>query len=89
MKLNNPITVNIQGTNNVLESLDIFIMDHPAHKRVMVKVHPVAKPLVLWRGDEYDEIGDYTQAQLEARVLEVLGENLQQGLQTLFNIEIL
>ena len=31
-------------------------------------------PLTLWQGDEYDAIGDYTQAQVEARVLEVLGD---------------
>lgn len=30
--------------------------------------------LVLWQGDEYDAIGDYTQEQVESRVLELLGD---------------
>jgi hypothetical protein len=89
MKLNNPITVNANGSEIVLDDLDIVIFDHPSRKTVLVRLHPAARPLMVWRGPEYDNAGDYTQAQLEDRVLEVLGEDLQNGLQNLFNIEIL
>lgn len=43
----------------------------------------------LWKNEDYDSAGDYTQNQLENRLLEVLGENLQDGPQNLFSIEIL
>jgi hypothetical protein len=32
------------------------------------------KAILLWSGDEYDAVGDYTQAQAEARAVEVLGD---------------
>lgn len=90
MKLDNPITVNVgPGSPLVLNDLDVVIFDHQSRKLVLAKVHPAANPLPLWKGQEYDEAGDYTQAQVEARVLEVLGEDLQTGLQNLFNIETL
>jgi hypothetical protein len=61
--------------------------DDSLMRRSQATVFPVAytndKPRVLpsnrvsitlWSGDEYDAIGDYTQAQVEARVLEVVGD---------------
>lgn len=89
MQLDSIMTVNVGNNTLELNNLDILLIDHPSQKRVMVKVHPAARPLLLWRGTEYDEAGDYTQAQVESRILEVLGEDLQVGLQNLFNIEIL
>jgi hypothetical protein len=38
---------------------------------------------LLWSGSDYDTAGDYTQAQLEARVLEVLGNDPANVLKTL------
>lgn len=43
------------------------------------------KPLVLWSGEEYDTIGDYTQNQAEQKVLELLGPNIQEKLQTMMH----
>lgn len=87
MQLNNPVTVNIQGIETVLDHLNIVIIDNTSMKLVMVKVHPAAKPITLWKRPEYDHIGDYTQEQLENKLLEVLGPDISQGLQNLFNIE--
>lgn len=39
--------------------------------------------LTLWHGDAYDTAGDYTQAEVESRLLELLGEDVQAGLQAL------
>lgn len=89
MKLNSPITVNFAGSPILLEELDLTVIDKTQRKTVAVKIHPLANPLFLWRGPEYDKIGDYTQSQVEARILELLGENLTEGLQRLFNIEVL
>jgi hypothetical protein len=88
MKLNSPITVNVQGSSIIIEELDLAILDRPSIKHVTAKVHPLAKTFVLWRGQQYDEAGDYTQAQVEHRIKELLGEDLE-GLQSLFNLEII
>ena len=63
--------------------LSLTIIDRPESKTVAVLVSPFMKPLLLWSGDEYVAIGDYTQAQVEARVLERLGPNLQAGIDLL------
>lgn len=88
MKLNNTVTINLgSGDPLVLNDLDVLIMDHQARKLVLAKVHQLAGPLTLWRGPEYDEAGDYTQAQIEDRIKELLGPNLEH-LQSLFHREI-
>lgn len=89
MKLDNPITVNLgAGDPLVLNDLDVLVLDHQARKLVLAKVHQLAGPLTLWRGPEYDAIGDYTQAQVENRIKELLGPNLE-VLPSLFHREIL
>lgn len=56
-------------------ALDIIINDDTQRKIVSVNLGPKlrARPLVLWTGAAYDAAGDYTQAQVEARVTELLG----------------
>lgn len=44
------------------------------------------KPIILWSGNEYDTIGNWTQTQAEGRVLELLGPNLQDGLSNLLPV---
>jgi hypothetical protein len=39
---------------------------------------------VLWEGDAYNAAGDYTQADIEARVIELLGADVKAGLDALF-----
>ena len=67
--------------------LDVVVFDHQSRKLVLAKVHPAANLLPLWRGPEYDSVGDYTQAQVETRIKELLGPNLEQ-LQSLFYREV-
>jgi hypothetical protein len=88
MKLDNAVTIDLgSGDPLVLNELDVVLMDHESRKLVLAKVHPLAGPLSLWRGSEYDEAGDYTQAQVEAKIKELLGENLER-LPSLFHREI-
>jgi hypothetical protein len=88
MKLDNAVTIDLgSGDPLVLNDLDVVIFDHESRKLVLAKVHPAAKFLTLWRDKEYDEIGDYTQAQIEAKIKELLGENLER-LPSLFHREI-
>lgn len=68
----------------VLNELDITILDNPKRKSVVVQIKPVPRPLVLWQGDDYTNIGDYTQTQVESKILEVLGNNPQNVLESLF-----
>ena len=57
-----------------ISELHLVIIDDNRRKTVMVHLRPTrARPLVLWQGAAYDEAGDYTQAQVETRVLELLG----------------
>lgn len=48
------------------------------------KWEPFMRTLTIWEGDAYDAAGDYTQAQAEARILEVLGPDIKAGLERLF-----
>lgn len=75
VKTFNPITLN---------ELDITIIDNSKHKSVMAQVRPCPRPLVLWTGESYTAAGDYTQAQVEARVLELLGNEPAKVLEGLF-----
>ena len=67
-----------------LTELDITILDNAKRKSVVAQVRPCPRPLVLWEKAAYDAAGDYTQAQAEARILEVLGPDIQAGLEALF-----
>jgi hypothetical protein len=88
MKLDNTVTINLgSGDPLVLNDLDVVIFDHQSRKLVLAKVHPAANLLPLWRGPDYDAIGDYTQAQVEDRIKELLGPNLE-VLPSLFNREV-
>lgn len=67
----------------ILTELKCVIIDDIQKKECSVRIIPFPKPLVLWSGNEYDEIGDYTQAQVDAKILEKLGENPEEVLKTL------
>lgn len=66
-----------------LNKLDFVILDNVNKKICSVRIKPFPTPLVLWSGDDYDNAGDYTQSELEDRLLEVLGDNPAEILKTL------
>lgn len=95
MNLINPITITppsftrkdgtIRSFNPItLTELDVTIIDNAKRKSVMAQIRPVPRPLVLWSGDAYTTAGDYTQAQVETRVLELLGNDPKSVLEGLF-----
>jgi hypothetical protein len=65
------------------DSLNPQLVDMPEQKKVLAFFNGIFKPLPLWEDDAYDAIGDWTQAQAEARLLELLGDNPQAVLQGL------
>lgn len=83
MILSSPVTLSVNNDQLVITDLDIFIMDRQSRKIVIARVAPFLQPITLWRGTEYDNAGDYTQAQVEQRILEILGDNPQETLQSL------
>ena len=95
MNLPNPITITpppitkrdgtIKTFNPItLTKLDLVIIDDNERKVVMVQIKPVPRPLALWEKEDYDLAGDYTQAQVEAKVLELLGTDPKSVLENLF-----
>lgn len=95
MNLPSPVTIQIpsftRSTGEVrafspvtLTELDITITDNAKRKRCEARVRPCPVPLILWEKDAYDAAGDYTQAQAEARVLELLGPDIKAALERLF-----
>lgn len=83
MELATPVTVTIAGVTTTFSSLAPVIIDDAAHKIVVARLHPALRPFPLWRGSEYDAAGDWTQAQADARIMELLGSDVQAGLQAL------
>lgn len=75
MNLNQPITINVNNKTVKFNDLKLTIIDNNDKKSVKVYIHPCRKLLTLWEKEAYDTIGDYTQAQVEAKVTELLGEN--------------
>jgi hypothetical protein len=95
MILANPVTIQpptiTRSTGEVrvqkpitLTELDITIIDNAKRKSAVAQIRPCPLPLVLWEKAAYDAAGDYTQEQVEARVLELLGSDIQAGLGKLF-----
>jgi hypothetical protein len=67
-----------------LTELDVTIIDNAKRKRCEARIRPCPFPLVLWEKAAYEAAGDYTQAQVEARVLALLGSDVKAGLEALF-----
>ena len=76
MNLPHPVTITTPSQQQItLTSLDIGTIDIPSRQVVRVQIRPFPMPLIAWEGEAYVAAGDWTQAQLEARVVELLGEN--------------
>jgi hypothetical protein len=66
-----------------LTELPFVLIDDSARKSARALLRFGRQSLILWEGAEYDAAGDYTQAQVEARVLERLGPNFAEALEKL------
>ena len=95
MQLNNTITITpppftnnigqiINPTPLVLDSLDLVFNDNVKTKTVYAIVIGVPNSILLWSGDQYDNIGDWTQIQAENRLMDVLGDDPAATLRALF-----
>lgn len=79
-----PIVHDIVHPPFVIDSLDIVLIDNSQYKTVSAALLPGTRPLLLWHGESYDNAGDYTQAQAETRILELLGDDPKSVLESLY-----
>jgi hypothetical protein len=94
--LNSPITLNPppytdSSTNKVvtpepivLNELKISYTDTPHEKSVVARIDNTPANIYLFTGDQYDVMGDWTQAQAEAALKAKLGENIQASIQAMY-----
>lgn len=81
-----PAPVNLTLLNGEAVSigeLSLIFQDYNERRIVVAILRPHCRSVVLWEGDEYDSIGDWTQAQAEARILEILSPDVESSLQAL------
>lgn len=83
MNIQAPVSVQLMGHGLTMSRLNILLVDDSVHRTVVAFIRPLPKPLVLWAGDSYTSAGDYTQAQAEARIAELLGADMSTGLAAL------
>jgi hypothetical protein len=94
--LNSPITLNPppytdNSTNKVvtpepivLNELKISYTDTPHEKSVVARIDNTPAYIYLFTGDQYDVMGDWTQAQAEAALKARLGEDIQASIQAMY-----
>lgn len=76
MQFDTPITFRRKdGSQRTASDFSLVLIDSDSNRSVTALLLPSDVTLPLWSGDAYDQIGDYTQEQAEARVREVLGDN--------------
>jgi hypothetical protein len=71
-----PITFRLlAGYDTTRTRFPLVLIDAEHQRLVTAILPPSTNRITLWAGDAYDAAGDYTQAQAEARVIEVLGSD--------------
>ncbi len=65
------ITITLQSAQ--VDTSKYVLSDDPTNKRVTVTFEGLYVPIVIWEGEAYTAAGDYTHAQVDARITEVLG----------------
>jgi hypothetical protein len=63
-----------------MNSIYFMIEDNPYAHYVRIFIKGFVKPLTLWKNEEYFLIGDYTQKQVEDRILELLSPDIKRSL---------
>jgi hypothetical protein len=65
-----------------------LLIDDSSKKVVAAKFDKLPKALVLWTGDEYDSIGNWTQEQADQKITELLGSDPASVLKTLIPVGV-
>lgn len=84
MNLPEPVTLTrINGESVTIDALSLIFHDYHERRLVRAILGPHCRDLILWRDDEYDAVGDWTQSQAESRIIDLLGDDIQGALQSL------
>jgi hypothetical protein len=73
-----------QPQNIVLSELRVSYIDTPHNKTIQARIENIPQLLTLVSGQTYDELGDWTQAQIEDGLKALLGDNPAVYLRALF-----
>ena len=68
-------TFTIPTSEATIDTTNYILSDIPSQKIAFVVFTKTPIRLVLWSGDEYTAAGDYSQAEVDARITELLGED--------------
>lgn len=75
VEITNPKTiVVVEQQTKTYDSLTIKRMvDFPEQKKVIVHIEELDQPVVLWEGDSYDAIGEWTNSDVQSKLAELYG----------------
>jgi hypothetical protein len=73
INLNSPYeAVIIERRTKTVEKLTVrSIVDFPIEKRVSAQIKELGEPVILWSGDAYDAIGQWTDTDVQNRLNEL------------------
>lgn len=77
--------ISIASKTFTLSEIFPLIIDDQKNKVCRVFLRPAPRPIVIWEGETYDNAGDYTQEQVENRILQILGDETKEKIQALYN----
>lgn len=75
-----------QPANIVIGQAKLTYIDTPHTKNLSVRIEGIPSLVTLYQGEDYNKIGNWTEQQAEARLLEVLGPEPAQYLRKLFPV---
>jgi hypothetical protein len=82
INIQSPITI-VKRSITVPANPAVSIIDSAKSKTVIARIEGTSLPLTLWSGDAYDQIGNWTQDQVDARINELLGDKPEDVIKTL------
>lgn len=68
----------------ILDNLDLVFVDNQKLKTISVQILPLHVNVVIWSGEEYDLIGDWTKSQVETKLKEIFGDDPAKYLRSLY-----
>lgn len=68
----------------VLDNIDYIVSYDNARKVATAIIKRVNRPVALWEGEEYDQIGQFTDVDVDARMSEILGADPASAISSLF-----
>ncbi len=95
MKLKNQIIINpppysdntgkiITPNQIITDNIDLVFVDNPKNKTLSVQILPLSVNVLLWGGDQYNLVGDWTKSQAEKKLEELMGDDPSKYFRSLY-----